>query len=142
MAGSASVPVLSIATPEGTVKLSLADLEGLGMHRVETRTFWPEDDGSYAGPLLSKVLERAGLDKAAFIRVRARDGFSQVIPRQDWERWPVILATQRDGKPMTARHKGPLRIIYPRNTAPELEDAVYRLRWVWLVVSIEAAVAP
>jgi len=137
-ASKATAPVLTLHGASGSVQLSLAELESLGMHEVRTTTFWPEDDGSYAGPLLRDVLQRAGLDKADEIRVRARDGFSQMIPRQDWERWPVLLATRHDGQPMRPRNKGPLRIIYPRDMSPELADSVYRLRWVWLVDSIEA----
>ena len=134
----ATAPLLTLHGASGKVQLSLAELESLGMHEVRTTTFWPEDDGSYAGPLLRDVLQRAGLDKADEIRVRAKDGFSQVIPRQDWERWPVLLATRHDGQLMRPRNKGPLRIIYPRDMSPELADSVYRLRWVWLVDSIEA----
>jgi len=137
-ASTVTVPVLTLQGASGPLLMSLADLEGLGMHEVRTKTFWPEDDGNYAGPLLRDVLQRAGLDKADEIRVRAKDGFSQVIPRQDWERWPILLATRRDGQLMKPRNKGPLRIIYPRDMSPELAESVYRLRWVWLVEHIEA----
>lgn len=122
-------------------KLSFAEIEALGLHRVHTATFWPGDDGVYEGPLLRDVLQAAGLGEAAAIRVVALDGFSQVLPRADWTRWPVLLATRRDGKAMTVRNKGPFRIIYPRDMNPGLQDPSYRLRWVWLIRSIEA-VAP
>jgi hypothetical protein len=92
--------------------------------------------------LLSDVLNLGGLAAAAAIRVRARDGFSQVLPRRDWTQWPIILATRRDGKMMTPRNKGPYRIIYPRNLSVELADPLYRLRWVWLVESIEPVAEP
>lgn len=131
-------PVLMLEGPAGKVHLSLAELEGLGLYEVRTSTFWPEDDGNYAGPLLRSVLTHAGMEEAPAIRVHARDGFSQLIPREDWEKWPVLLATRRDGQIMRPRIKGPLRIIYPRDMAPELADSVYRLRWVWLVERIEA----
>lgn len=140
-ASTDTAPILTLQGASGTLRLSLAELEGLGVHELHTRTFWPEDDGNYSGPLLRDVLKRAGLDTADEIRVLARDGFSQVIPRRDWERWPLLLATRRDGLPMKPRQKGPLRIIYPRDMAPELADSIYRLRWVWLVVRIEAKAA-
>jgi hypothetical protein len=129
--------ILTVHGPAGARKFSLADLEAIGLQRVTTRTFWPDDDGTYEGPLLAEVLKRAGIENTESIRIRARDGFSQIMPRQDWQKWPVLLATRRDGKPMSPRAKGPLRVIYPRDMAPELSDPVYRLRWVWLVESIE-----
>lgn len=131
----ATQPVLSVAGRP----FSLADLESLGMYRVTTRTFWPGNDGTYEGPLLADVLRRAGLYDAAGVRISALDGFSQVLPRQDWTRWPVLLATRRDGQPLSVRNKGPLRVIYPRDMSPELSDTLYRLRWVWLVNRIEPA---
>lgn len=135
---TATLPVLTVQGTAGPKRFSIADLEALGTYRVATATFWPDDDGTYEGPLLRDVLKSAGLDQATSVRVRAHDGFSQVLPREDWQKWPVMLATRRDGKPMSPRTKGPLRIIYPRDMAPELADTVYRLRWVWLVDSIEA----
>lgn len=133
----AGTTVLTVHGPAGVRKFSLAELEAGGLHRITTSTFWPDDDGTYEGPLLAEVLKRAGIENAESIRIRARDGFSQVMPRQDWQTWPVLLATRRDGKPMPPRAKGPLRVIYPRDMAPELSDPVYRLRWVWLVEAIE-----
>lgn len=135
----AAEPVLTVTTPTGKKRFSLADLEAMGLYRVTTRTFWPNDDGTYEGPLLSEVLKRAGLHDAAAVRIGALDGFSQILPRRDWRTWPILLATRRDGQPLTLRHKGPIRVVYPRDMAPELSDTVYRLRWVWLVESIEAA---
>ncbi len=132
--------VLSIKGPSGETSLTLAGLEALGVHRVAATTFWPDDDGVYEGPLLSDVLRHAGLDDAPAIRVSAVDGFSQVIPREDWTRWPVMLATRRDGRVQSVRQKGPVRIIYPRDMDRALSDTVYRLRWVWLVQAIEPAV--
>lgn len=130
--------VLTLNGPKGKQRFSPAQLENLGLHQVSTSTFWPEDNGTYAGPLLVDVLRQAGLDKAEAVRIRARDGFSQILPRQDWEKWPVMLATRYNGKPMGVHEKGPLRVIYPRDMSPELSDSIYRLRWVWLVDSIEA----
>lgn len=134
-----TAPALRAVGAQGEAVLSLADLESLPLYRVTTSTFWPADDGTYEGPLLADVLKRAGLAEAAAVKAVARDGFSQIIPREDWTRWPVMVATRRDGQPMTARTKGPLRIIYPRDMDKILHDTVYRLRWVWLLQSLEAA---
>lgn len=138
-AAPARTPILTVRNGREAKRFSIADLEAFGAWRVTTATFWPDDDGTYEGPLLRDVLKSAGIENAENLRVRARDGFSQILPRADWEKWPVILATRRDGKFMSPRDKGPLRIIYPRDMAPELADTIYRLRWVWLVESIEPA---
>ena len=131
-------PELTIAWPTGRKAYALPDLEALGLWRVNTSSFWPTDHGPYEGPLLADVLRHVGLADVSAIRVSARDGFSEVIPRADWERWPIILATRCAGHPMAIRDKGPIRIIYPRDMAEEMKEIVYRLRWVWMVSSIEA----
>ncbi len=133
----ASQVVLKVQTPQGAKSWTLAQLEALGLQRVTTTTFWPDDDGSYQGPLLAQVLEASGLKDAGALRIKARDGFSQVLPREDWTRWPLILATRRDNAGLSTRQKGPLRVIYPRDMDVQLSDPSYRLRWVWLVNHIE-----
>lgn len=129
--------VLTVQGPKGKRSWSLQQLEGLGLQRLTTQTFWPDDNGTYEGVLLSAVLQASGLEHAPFVRVAALDGFSQRIPRADWGQWPIMLATRKDGKAISTRNKGPLRIIYPRDMSPELSNSLYRLRWVWLVNQID-----
>lgn len=134
--------VLLIDSPQGTKRYTLAQLEAFGLHQVNTTTFWPDDDGTYQGPLLADVLRDAGLVGVPLVRVTALDGFSQRIPLEDWSRWPLLLATRRDGQAMGTRAKGPLRIIYPRDMDPTLEQGIYRLRWVWMVNRIDTQNRP
>ncbi|MDH3210248.1 MAG: molybdopterin-dependent oxidoreductase [Burkholderiaceae bacterium] len=129
--------VLSVSTSQGAKSLTLAELEALGMQRITTRTFWPEDQGTYEGPRLADVLKSVGIAEVAQVRVFGLDGYSQVLPREDWTRWPLILATRKNGKPLDLRDKGPLRVIYPRDSDKTLQDDLYRLRWVWMVRQIE-----
>jgi hypothetical protein len=129
--------VLRVQSPQGMKTWTLAQLEALGLYRVSTATFWPDDDGHYQGPLLAQVLDASGLKDATALRIKALDGFSQVMPREDWTRWPVVLATRRDDAGLSTRHKGPVRVIYPRDMDAQLADPLYRLRWVWLVSQIE-----
>jgi hypothetical protein len=129
-------PVITIFRSTGSRTVSLADLERLPMYRVRTSTFWPNDDGVYEGPLLRDVLADFGLTGVTAIRVIAVDGFSQIIPSEDWTLWPLVLATRRDGRRLTTLTKGPVRLIYPRDMAKALLDPKYRLRWVWLVTAI------
>ena len=107
------------------------------MQRITTSTFWPEDQGAYEGPRLADVLKSVGISEVAQVRVFGLDGYSQVLPREDWTRWPLILATRKNGKPLDLRDKGPLRVIYPRDSDKTLQDDLYRLRWVWMVRQIE-----
>jgi len=138
-----SSATIEVVDQDGAVAaIGVSEIEALGMHVLETSSFWPEDDGVYQGVLLETFLDHAGLGDADAIRVDAADGFSQYIPREDWSRWPLLLASRRDGVPLTRRTKGPLRILYPRDSDPELTSLAYRLRWVWLIVRISAVERP
>ena len=129
--------VLLVSTLQGTKSLNLAELEALGLQRITTSTFWPQDQGTYEGPRLADVLKSAGIAEAAQVRVIGLDGYSQVLPREDWTRWPLILATRKNGRSLDVRDRGPLRVIYPRDADKTLQDDRYRLRWVWMVRQIE-----
>ncbi|HMW28688.1 molybdopterin-dependent oxidoreductase [Plasticicumulans sp.] len=131
-------PVLTIHTPDGPRTYTRAGIEALGLLRVTTHTFWPADDGVYEGVPLARLLADAGLAGAARIRVRALDEYSQAIPRADWAEHGLLLATRRDGRLLDIAGKGPLRLIYPRDSDPALAGPGFRLRWVWMIESIEA----
>ncbi|WP_051328522.1 molybdopterin-dependent oxidoreductase [Geminicoccus roseus] len=123
----------------GERMLTVAELETLGIWRVRTISPWEEGEIVVEGPLLRDVLAHVGLERANSILVRSMDGFAQQIPRADWDRFPVILATRVDGRPLGRRHKGPTRIVYPLLQHPELASPDHAARWVWLIASIEGA---
>lgn len=133
--------LLTIKTADGDKRYSLPALEQLGLFRLTTESFWPSDQGSFEGVRLSDLLKDAGIADSAAIRVTAVDDFSQMIPRKDWETWPILVATRHAGVPLQIGNKGPLRIIYPRDLDASLSNEIYRLRWVWMIQSIEP-VAP
>lgn len=129
---------LTVTGKMGEKHYSLASLEALGMYQLSTHTFWPEDDGNYQGVLLTDLLKDVGLKGLTGIQISAIDGFSQVIPKEDWQNWPLLLATRRDNAPISLRKKGPIRLMYPRDMDKKLEDGIYRLRWIWMINKIEA----
>lgn len=144
---AALAPHGSLANPEqprlllrdggATRDLPLAELDALTQVEITGRTSPDEPIASFQGVLLRDVVALIGAAEADQIVVRASDGYSAVIPREDWTRWPVVLATRRDGKPLTVRQRGPARILYPTRDHPELATRTYTDRSVWLVAEIE-----
>jgi hypothetical protein len=55
----------------------------------------------------------------------------------DFAKYPVLLAYSMDGKALTARDKGPLWIVYPRDDYPEIKDPLLDSRWVWQLKEID-----
>jgi len=132
--------ILTVTGPTGTLQtFTHAQVEALGTYRLTTKTFWPDDDGTYEGVMLADVLKQAKLDTQAKVQVTALDGYSVAIPSEDWTRWQVLLATRRDGRPLTVRNKGPLRLIFPMALDTKLAVRSMGGHWAWMIKSIGIA---
>ena len=67
----------------------------------------------------------------------ALNDYASSIPISDFAAHGVILALKRDGQYMPVRDKGPLFIIYPYDSSPELKSQMYYARSVWQVKRLE-----
>lgn len=134
--------ILAVLDDSGAVHgFDLRTLEAVGLHRSTTSTYWPNDTGPFEGVLLSDLLAAAGLAETPAVRITALDGYAVVVPRDDWTRWPILLVTRIDGKPLTVAERGPLRVIYPRDMDEALVNRAYALRSIWMIERIEPAPA-
>ncbi|MDX2102518.1 MAG: molybdopterin-dependent oxidoreductase [Alphaproteobacteria bacterium] len=118
----------AIALPQA--EFDLAGLEGLGVTRLTTRNPFLTGVQEFDGVLLSRVLERVGASGTRLV-ARALDGYQADIPVADARRFPVLIATRRNGAPMRVRDKGPLWIIYPIDQHPETAQERFSTRSVW-----------
>ncbi len=130
--------VLSIHGEDGKVHdFTIAQIEALGTYRLTTKTFWPSDDGTYEGVLLSDLLKKVGMHGQKKLLIKAIDDYAVTIPREDWTRWPVLLATRRDGKLLSLRNKGPTRLIFPMALDEKLAVRSMGSHWAWMIKSFE-----
>ncbi len=114
----------------------MAMLAALPQHRFATRTPWYAKAREFGGPLLRDVLAAAGAHGAT-LRLKALNDYQVDMPWDDAQRHDVMLARLLDGRPMSVRDKGPLMVIYPFDTRPELRSAVYYSRSAWQLHTIE-----
>ena len=117
--------------------VSITDIERLPMHEVPSGLSLDREGTLFQGPLLADVLALIGADGADAVTLRGADGYGARIPREDWERWPLVLVTRADGEPLGTRARGPARLLYPVHLHPELDDRIYVDRSVWLLAEIE-----
>ena len=129
--------ILWVSTPSGERTYTHAQLEALGLKKMSTTTYWPEDSGEFDGVLLQDLLRDAGIEDAVEVKITALDNYMAIIPQYDWRNWDVMLATRYEQKMMPIRNKGPLRIIYPKDRGGKIADSSMRLRWVWAIQSID-----
>lgn len=137
----------ALPTPAGTVILTVsgaiqrtnsgsdarfdrAMLEKLGVKTLRTSTTWTSGVNEFQGVLARDLLEAVGA-KGAEVRAIAINDYEVTIPTEDFQRYDVLLAFRMDGKDLTARDKGPIWIVYPRDDHRELNDANFDARWAW-----------
>lgn len=123
---------------DGVAAFDAAMLEALGRHVVTTSTVWTErGPHQFQGVLVRDVLKAVGATEATSVKAKALNDYQVEIPVADFLRYDVILANSMDGKVLTARDKGPLWIIYPRDDHGELADERIDQRWVWQLSRLE-----
>lgn len=123
---------------DGVAVFDSAMLDALGRHVVTTSTVWTErGPHQFEGVLMRDVLKAVGATKATTVKAKALNDYQVEIPVADFQRYDVILASSLDGKTLTARDKGPLWIVYPRDDHGELADERMDQRWVWQLNRLE-----
>src|SRR3712207_1059697 len=123
--GPAGKPILTvtgkIGVADGSVQFDRESLEKLGLVSVETKTPWHSGTVKFEGVRLDQLMKQVGA-KGERVQAIALNDYSSEIPIEDFEKYQVILALKRDGEYMPVRDKGPLFVIYPYDSDPELKS--------------------
>lgn len=114
----------------------MAMLERLPQTSFDSRTPWYAQARRFTGPLLRDVLAAAGA-RGRTVRALALNDYRVDIPYEDTQVHDMIVARLLDGRPMAVRDKGPLFILYPFDSKPELRSAVYYARSAWQLKTLE-----
>ena len=145
--------VLALESPRGTVVLTvsgrvalpndgpravfdMAMLEQMPQGSFTTKTPWYAQPRKFTGPLLRDVLAAAGA-QGTTLRALALNDYRVDIPFADAQQHDILIARLLDDRPMPVRDKGPLFIIYPFDSKPELRNAVYYSRSAWQLKAVE-----
>lgn len=115
---------------DGKAVFDRAMLERLGLHTLRTSTTWTDGINTFEGVLARDVMAAVGARGATVIATALND-YRIDIPVSDFSTYDVLFALRMDGKDLTARDKGPLWIVYPRDDHEELQDGRMEHRWVW-----------
>ena len=105
-------------------------LEHLPQHSFTTLTPWDKKPIQFSGPLLRDVLAAAGATGST-IKALALNDYQSSMPFDDVSRFDVVLAHTMNGQKIPVKTKGPLFIVYPFDSKPELRASVYYERSAW-----------
>ncbi len=112
-----------------------AMLEALGMEGFETSTPWYDRPVRFEGVRMQRLMQAVGASGTRVIAIALND-YAIEIPMADFERYGTLLAMKRDGVDMPVRDKGPLFIVYPYDSKPELKSQQFYSRSAWQVAKL------
>ena len=117
---------------DGVAEFDIAMLEALGMKSFTTTTPWFSGAVTFEGVRMAALLDRIGATGTT-LTARALNDYSTDIPVEDFRKYEVLLALKRDGAYMPVKDKGPLFIVYPYDSDPELKHQRFYSRSAWQV---------
>lgn len=142
-----------LAAPKGEVILSVtgkiaranapgrADFDrdmliALGMTTIRTSNSWSDGATAFEGVPVAKLLEVVGASGSK-IRATAINNYAIDLDVEEMRRYPVLLAMKADGQELRRRDRGPLWVIYPRDSFPELREERHNYKWIWQLRTLE-----
>ncbi|NKC51556.1 oxidoreductase [Ochrobactrum cytisi] len=110
-------------------------LEARGLVTVETANPWYDGRVRFDGVSMDKLMTLVGA-KGTKVTAVALNDYVSSLPMEDFKKFNVILAMKRDGNYMPVRDKGPLFVIYPYDSDPQLQSQTYYTRSAWQVAKL------
>ncbi len=120
----------TIEDADGRVDFSIDDLKALGSVSVMTHTPWTDDQQTFVGVSLIKLLNHVGA-RGDRVEAVALNDYRTTLSLEELSRYPVIVAYLHNGRLMRVRDKGPFWIIYPLDDYPELRSVETERKMVW-----------
>ncbi|MFY9996381.1 MAG: molybdopterin-dependent oxidoreductase [Leclercia sp.] len=117
---------------DGKAVFDIASLEKLGMVSFQTTSPWYNGRTTFTGIPMQKLMDYVGA-KGSVLKVTALNDYTTDIPLDDFKQYNAILALKINGEYMRIRDKGPLFIVYPYDSLPELNNKIYYSRSAWQV---------
>ncbi|MBD2747458.1 molybdopterin-dependent oxidoreductase [Microvirga sp. BT688] len=127
---------ISVTNKDNTAQFDRQMLESMGLVTIETTTPWHEGKVKFEGVPMDKLMKLVGANGQRVVVVALND-YSTEIPMADFGKYNAILAIKRNGEYMPVRDKGPLFIIYPYDSNPDLQTQTYYARSAWQVAKID-----
>jgi len=101
----------------------------------DSNTPWAEGKQSFVGVRLSVFFDSLGVKPKYFTAI-GLDGYKADV-KVNWNKYPALIAYKHNGKDISVRRLGPLRVIYPFDDYPELLTDANVASAVWQLTKIE-----
>ncbi|MFM7333699.1 MAG: molybdopterin-dependent oxidoreductase [Tabrizicola sp.] len=111
-------------------------LKAIGEVSFQTSTPWTEDEQTFTGVSLHRLMERLEITEGT-LKATAINDYAIDIPVSDAVEGGPILAYLQNGEPMSVREKGPLWVVYPYDLKAEYQTEVTFSRSIWQLVRLD-----
>lgn len=119
-----------------TASFDLELLQSLDATTFTTGSTWTPDS-EFTGVRLNTLLTAVGVDfNQVTIRASAANDYWYDLNKVDFDKYPVIVAYERDGEAMPLREMGPLWIVFPWDLHPELLNEKNKASSVWQLIKL------
>lgn len=119
-----------------TLEFDRAALEAIGSGFLQTATPWTDGRPVFRG-VLARDLLAAVKAEGVMVRAIALNDYRYDIPLSDFRDYPVLIAYEMNGEPLSIRDKGPLWIVYPLDQFSELQNSTTRRKMVWQLEELQ-----
>lgn len=121
---------------DGKAVFDMATLRSLPQKTFVTETAWDKRPVKFSGPLMRDVLQLLK-NSGTEIKAVAINDYAVAIPVSDAQKFDLIIATRMNDRDIPPRTKGPLFIVYPFSSTPELKEKIYEERAIWQLTAME-----
>jgi hypothetical protein len=100
---------------------------------------WVGDGMKYGGVLLSELWTLCGSTDAATAAIlTAEDGMTVNVAKEDFMKWPILVALQLGGKDLVSEQGGPAKLAFPTEAGEKYPKEV----WMWYIKTIQFGKPP
>ena len=124
------------ANQDGAAVFDRAMIEALGMETIVTETPWTEGPVTFEGVSGARLLDVLG-EHGSDVLATAINDYTVEIPAADFRERDLFIALRMNGRDLRVRDKGPIWIVYPFSSRPDLNSAVYYNRSIWQLRRLE-----
>lgn len=110
-------------------------LDSMAVTQLTTASPWHAKPVTFAGPSLKSILKAAGA-QGTVLKMIAMNKYETSVPFADAADFGPVLARRANGKELTIRQKGPLFMMYPFDSMPQLKNDTYYTRSIWQLQQI------
>jgi hypothetical protein len=122
--------IIGATNSPGVAEFDREMLEALGMAQIQTKTPWYDGVSTFEGVPIARLMQLVQAQGTKVTAIALNDYVTE-IPMKDFSEHGVILALKREGQYLSVRNHGPLFIIYPFDSNPDLQSQTYFGRSAW-----------